>query len=133
MELSADIRAFLENRYYATLATINRDGTPQLSVVWYELQGEEIMLNTAAGRVKEQNLRRDPRISLCIEAEGSFVTLSGTAALNDDQSVAHADIHRLAVRYDGAESAQRQMATFSKQHRVTLRMPIERVHAELDY
>ncbi|HEV7125882.1 MAG TPA: PPOX class F420-dependent oxidoreductase [Ktedonobacterales bacterium] len=132
MTVSDRVRAFLEEPHYAMLATINGDGSVQQTVVWYELQGDEIMMNTAAGRLKEKNLRRDPRVSLGIEAAGDFVTITGTARLIDDQQTTQADIHRLAVRYDGAASAQRQMASFSKQQRVTIRLPIARVHAELD-
>lgn len=125
--LSDEQRAFLAERRFAVMATINPDGMPQQTVVWYELQGDEIMLNTAAGRLKDKNLRRDPRISLCIEDEYNFVTITGHARLIEDQQIAQADIERLAVRYDGAESAKRQMERFSKQQRVTIRVPIEKV------
>ena len=127
MTLSDEIRAFLAERRFCVMATINSDGTPQQTVVWYELQGDEIMLNTAAGRLKDKNLRRDPRISLCIEDEYNFVTITGRARLIDDQKIAQADIERLAVRDDGAESAKRQMERFSKQQRVTIRVPIAKV------
>lgn len=125
--LTDEVRAFLTERRFAVMATINRDGSAQQTVVWYELQGDEIMLNTAAGRIKDGNLRRDPRISLCVEDEYTFVTLTGRARLIEDQAIAQPDIERLAVRYDGAESAKRQMARFSKQQRVTIRVPIEKV------
>ena len=125
--LSGEQRAFLAERRFAVMATINPDGSPQQTVVWYELQGDEIMLNTAAGRLKDKNLRRDPRISLCVEDDYRFVTITGRARLIDDQAIAQADIERLAVRYDGAESAKRQMERFSKQRRVTIRMPIEKI------
>lgn len=125
--LSDEQRAFLAERRFAVMATINPDGMPQQTVVWYELQGDEIMLNTAAGRLKDKNLRRDPRISLCVENEYIFVTITGHARLIEDQRIAQADIERLAVRYDGAESAKRQMERFSKQQRVTIRVPIEKI------
>lgn len=123
MQLSDEIRQFLEQPHYAVLATINRDGTPQLTVLWYELQGDEIMMNTAAGRLKDRNLRRDPRASVCVTADGYGVTFKGTVEMIDDQRIAQADIHRLAVRYDGPETAERQTRDqFSKEHRVTLRL-----------
>ena len=96
--LSAELRAFLAERRFAVLATINADGTPQQTVVWYELQGDEIMMNTAAGRIKDKNLRRDPRISICIEDDYRFITITGRARLIEDQATAQADIERLAVR-----------------------------------
>jgi len=54
--LSTAVRAFLQEPRFLILATSNRDGTPQQSVIWYELQGDEIMMNTARGRLKDRNL-----------------------------------------------------------------------------
>ena len=123
MQLSDEIRQFLEQPNYAVLATINADGTPQLTVLWFELQGDEVMMNTAAGRLKDRNLRRDPRAAVCVTADGYGVTFKGTVELIDDQEIAQADIHRLAVRYDGPEAADRQSRNqFGKEHRVTIRL-----------
>ena len=97
--LTDEARAFLAEKRFAVLATINQDGTAQLTTMWYELQGDEIMMNTKVGRAKERNLRRDPRISICVEDGYRYVTVSGTARLIDDQPTAQADIRRLAERY----------------------------------
>lgn len=127
-ELSEDARRFLAQPHFAVLATINADGTPQQTVLWYEIQGEIVMMNTAAGRLKDRNLRRDSRASVCVTADGYGVTLWGRIEMIDDQTVAQADIHRLAVRYDGPERADRQSRDqFSKEHRITLRMKVERI------
>jgi PPOX class probable F420-dependent enzyme len=126
--LSPRARVFLQERRFAVLATINRDGTPQLSTMWYLLEGDTIMMNTKVGRVKERNMRRDPRISLCFEDGYNYVTVSGKVEFIDDQKTAQADIYRLAVRYDGEESAQRQMQeSFSKEQRVTLHLKFDHV------
>lgn len=128
MELRDDVRQFIEQPHYAILATIGNDGMPQQTVLWYELQGDEIMMNTAAGRIKDRNLRRDPRASVCVTAGGAAVTFRGCVTLIDEQDQALADIHRLAVRYNGPETAERQTrAQFSKEHRVTVRLKIENV------
>lgn len=126
--LSPKARAFLQERRFAVLGTINRDGTPQLSTMWYLLEGDTIMMNTKVGRVKERNMRRDPRISLCFEEGYNYVTVSGKVEFIDDQQTAQADIYRLAVRYDGEESAQRQMQeSFGKEQRVTLHLRFDHV------
>lgn len=127
MTLSPMVRAFLEEPHFAVLATINRDGSPQQTVVWYELQGDEIVMNTARGRVKDRNLRRDRRVSICVVDGYRAVTITGRAQLDDEQAVAQADIARLAIRYDGPDEGARQAATFRKQVRITLRVPIEHV------
>jgi len=127
--LTPAVRAFLEERRFAVLATINGSGMPQLTAIWYELQGEEIMMNTAADRLKERNLRRDPRLTLCVEDDQQYVTLYGRATLIDDQAQAQADDLRLAVRYDGPEAAEQRAPLIAQQRRVTIRMALTHVHA----
>jgi len=130
--LSDQARAFLEVKRFAVLATINANGTPQLTTMWYELQGDGIMMNTKVGRTKEQNLRRDQRISICIEDGYRYVTLAGTDRLIDDQPTAQADIQRLAERYHTAEKAAQMVRDqFTKERRMTFRMTIERVVEDL--
>jgi PPOX class probable F420-dependent enzyme len=125
--LSENARAFLQERRFAVLATINADGTPQLSAMWYLLEGDTIVMNTKVGRLKERNMRRDPRVSVCFE-DGGYLTINGTAEFIEDQATAQADIYRLAVRYDGEESAREQMeAQFSKEQRVTFRIKCEHI------
>lgn len=125
--LSDKARAFLSEQRFATLATINRDGTPQQTVMWYELQGDEIMMNTARGRLKDRNLARDPRISICVADGYRYVTCAGTATLNDDRAVTQADIARLAARYHPPERAVAMQAEFATQERVTIRLRIAHV------
>jgi PPOX class probable F420-dependent enzyme len=128
--LDPKIREFLNEKRYAVLATINRNGTPQQSVMWYLIDGDTVVMNTARGRVKDKNMVADQRVSICIEDEYRYVTIAGVLSLNDDQTVAQADIRALAARYEGDEEADRMMAaTFGKQERVSLRLPIGRVDA----
>ena len=130
-QLADNIRDFLNERRFAVVATINEDGTPQQTVVWYELQGDRIMMNTRAGRLKERNLKRDPRISLCIEDEYTYLFLKGRVELDYDQERAQAGIKALAVRYDGEEEAERQARDlYSKQERANIYMSIEEVGGE---
>lgn len=128
IDLSSQARAFLQEPHFAVLGTLNKDGSPQLTTMWYLSEDDTIVMNTKAGRTKEHNLRRDPRISVCIQDGYSYVTLSGTVEIDDDPAVGQRDIHRLAARYDGDEAARQQMETqFSKEQRVTIRMKVERV------
>ena len=131
--LSEKSRAFLQENRFAVLATINVDGTPQLTTMWYLLEGDEIVMNTKVGRVKERNMRRDPRISVCFEDGYNYITISGNVEMIDDPQTAQADIARLATRYHGAEKARQQVETqFSKEQRVTLRLKCERVVEDLE-
>src|SRR5579862_1214537 len=127
-ELSSAAKAFLSEVHFATLATINPNGTPQQTVMWYEFRDDMIVMNTARGRVKAQNLERDRRISVCFEDGYNFITISGTARLDDDPQVTQSDIRRLAIRYHGAEAGARQAEeVFSKQQRISIYLPIEHV------
>jgi PPOX class probable F420-dependent enzyme len=128
VKLSEKARTFLQERRFAVLGTLNRDGSPQLTTMWFLLEGDVIMMNTKAGRAKDRNMRRDPRISVCVEDSYSYVTLSGTVEMIYDQETTQHDIHRLAVRYNGAEAAKRQMEEqFSKETRVTLHLKPQQI------
>ena len=124
-------REFLQEPRFAVLGTTNENGSAHLTVMWYVLEGDEIMFNTAAGRKKPENLARDPRASLIVPDGYRFVRVDGTVRANDDQTVALADIRKLALRYyQSEERLQRSLdATWSKQHRITYRMPALRVYS----
>jgi PPOX class probable F420-dependent enzyme len=127
-KLTDEVREFLAERRFAVAATINPDGTPQQSVMWYDLRGDMIMMNTLVGRQKEKNLKRDTRISFCVEDEYNYVTITGTATLDYDPDRSQADIFALAVRYQGEEGGERMARnTFRKQERVTIYLEIEKV------
>jgi len=130
-ELTQAERDFLHEPRFAVLGTTNEDGSAHLTVMWYALEGDEIMFNTAAGRKKPDNLTRDPRASLIVPEGYRFVRVDGTVRANDDQTVAQADIRRLALRYyQSEERAQRSVdATWAKQHRITYRMAALRVYS----
>lgn len=126
--LSDKARAFLQEPRFAVLGTLNQDGSPQLTTMWYLLEGDTIIMNTKAGRLKERNMRRDPRISVCVPDGYSYVTISGIVEMIDDPQISQQDIYRLAVRYDGEESAKQQMEEqFSKETRVTLHLKCQHV------
>lgn len=129
VELSERARAYLRELRFAVLGTIDQDGTPQLTTMWYILDDDgTITMNTKVGRAKERNMRRDPRISICIEDGYKFVTISGTVEMIDDQKIAQHDIYRLSARYHGEAKARRQMEEqFSKETRVTLRLQPENI------
>ena len=126
--LTAEARHFLEELRFAVIATINEDGSPHQTVVWYLLRGDDIVMNTARGRVKERNLRRDPRLASTVEDGYRFLTLRGTARLVDDVATAQEGIRQLAARYHGEEAADRQVREqFSKQERVSIYLAADRV------
>ncbi|MDQ2653580.1 MAG: PPOX class F420-dependent oxidoreductase [Chloroflexota bacterium] len=128
MELRSDVRAFLDEPRFGVLATINGDGSPQQTVMWYQFRGDTVMMNTARGRKKDRNLLRDGRASLCIEEGERYVTLDGTITLYEDQEIAQADVATLAHRYhEPAEAEQMILTGFQTQERVSLVLNVSRV------
>ena len=64
VQLSGDVLALLREPSYAQLATLMPDGSPQVTQVWIETDGEHIIVNTVVGHQKERNVRRDPRVAI---------------------------------------------------------------------
>jgi len=64
--LSPGVRKLFTEPNFGQLATIMPDGSPQVTTVWVDLDGDHILVNTAEGRVKPRNVRRDPRVAVAI-------------------------------------------------------------------
>ena len=64
MELPDDIRSALDEKVFVHVATLNPDGSPQVSVVWMTRRGDTVLFSTAQGRVKPRNIDNDPRVAL---------------------------------------------------------------------
>ncbi|MBB5117991.1 pyridoxamine 5'-phosphate oxidase [Streptomyces eurocidicus] len=87
VEFNEETRKLLDGRNFATVATLNRDGGPQTSVVWIARDGDAVVFSTTAGRLKARNLARDPRISLTVyDTENPYhsVDIRGTVELIED-------------------------------------------------
>ena len=84
-ERQAEFLAIMPN---AIVATVYPDGTPQLTPNWYLWTGEAFWVSTAERTVKTRNLRRDPRIVLCIDdpASGDYVQVTGRAEIIDGEA-----------------------------------------------
>ena len=66
VELPDLARRLLDGKNFATVATLMGDGQPQASVVWIHTDGPHIVFNTAEGRVKPRNMRRDARVAIAV-------------------------------------------------------------------
>jgi PPOX class probable F420-dependent enzyme len=130
--LPKDVRAFLEQPHHAVMATINAVGTPQLTVMWYALHPTDdlVLLNSSRGLLKIRNLRRDPRLALCVEDGPRYVTLEGTAELVADRAEQERAVNEhIAPRYIGQRLGSRRWEAIKGSDRIGIRMRIERVHA----
>ncbi|HUS16354.1 MAG TPA: PPOX class F420-dependent oxidoreductase [Chloroflexia bacterium] len=121
-------RAFLDGPHFAVLATVSPRGNPQQSVMWYLVEGDEILFNTKRGRVKEKNLARNAEVSLCIADGYRYITIRGVVRIIEDRDTTQADIERLAARYTGPEkAAQRARDQFNQEERISYRVPLDQV------
>jgi PPOX class probable F420-dependent enzyme len=61
-----NFRDLFDKKAFASLGTLMPDGKPQVTPVWVDFDGKHIVVNSAKGRVKDRNMRRDPRVSLAL-------------------------------------------------------------------
>ena len=112
----------LQEPNFATVGTVNPDGSPQLSIVWIDWDGSNVLFNTAVGRVKPRNLERDQRVSvLVIDRKDGYhwVAVRGTAELTTEGADEHID--KLARKYTGQgwqakPGEQRLLCSFRPEH-----------------
>lgn len=106
IELSHTARALLEAPNLAFLATAMADGSPQVTPVWIALENGYITINTATGRVKERNMRRDPRVAISVAAQDDFysrTSVRGRVVEISEGEEADRQIDALALKYLGQE------------------------------
>ena len=124
------VRRFLDGPRHAVITTIDDDGSPQVALVWYERDGDAILLNSARGRRWPTNLLRDPRIAVVVAEGADWVSLRGRVTVDADPERALDDIIRFAHRYD-PEGAAARAAIWQDQERITFRLEPERVRVEI--
>ncbi len=136
--LSPRVREFLSTgRHFATIATIDPDGAPRQAVIWYRMDGDDVIINSLVGRRWPSNLLRDPRINVAVTDRDDgyhWVGITGTAERVGDQAAAQADIAAMAHHYDGddPDDVARQIRRFSSQERISFRVRASAVHDHLD-
>lgn len=85
--LDETIRSILDGRNFATIATINADGSPQSSVMWVARHGDAVLFSTTSKRLKARNIARDPRVAISVfDIENPYrsAEIRGTAELIED-------------------------------------------------
>ncbi|TFH38195.1 MAG: PPOX class F420-dependent oxidoreductase [Anaerolineales bacterium] len=95
-----------ETRALAFLATTMADGSPQVTPVWFDTEGEWIRVNTARGRVKDRNMTARPEVALAImdmQEPYRYIQIRGIA-LESTETGAREHIDRLAHKYLGTDS-----------------------------
>ena len=125
----ARLREFIAPPRIAMVATIGKDGMPQLTPNWYAFNGEEIIVSITKQRVKYRNVMRDPRaaISICSEPLAEeYVTVSGPARIIDGDDI-WGPTREIIGRYTEAEETDAFLDMLRNQDRVLLAVTPERV------
>ena len=105
VDLSEGVRRLLEGPNFAHLATLMADGSPQVTPVWVDHDGSHVLVNTAEGRVKTRNVRRDPRVAVSIYSQQnpySMATIRGRVVGTTHEG-ADAHIDKMAKKYLGQD------------------------------
>ncbi len=106
------IEAFLTPPRHAVVAALRRDGSPQLSPVWYLCEKDRLYFSILVESAKYRQLRRDPRIALCIDGghpDARAVMIYGTAEFVEDESPWREDLEwRIMRRYHETEEKARR-------------------------
>ena len=106
--LSPQALSFIREKVWAHIATVMKDGSPQVTPVWIETDGENLLVNTATGRLKTRNMERNPNVALsimgmedpyhCLFVRGVVKKIT-TEGANDQ-------ISRMALKYTGNANYQ---------------------------
>jgi hypothetical protein len=128
--LTDDVRSFLSARppRYATIATVNPDGTPQQIVIWFLLKGDELVVNSKRGRRWPSNLGRERRANVCVYEGEDAVTLDVTLERVYEGEAARDDIAEMARLYDTPEAAEEEIAVYRTQPRISFVLRPARVY-----
>jgi PPOX class probable F420-dependent enzyme len=97
-------KALFDGKNFPVIATINADGSVQTSVVWAKRDGDAVLFATVRGRLKERNMRRDPRVSLSVfdlEDPLKYVEIRGRAEITEEGG--RELINELSHKYDGKD------------------------------
>ena len=111
--LPESVKALLQKKSFAHLATLMKDGSPQVSPVWVDLDGDIIVVNSAQGRVKDRNMRRDARVAVSVSDPDNpyqtamirgrvvAITTEGAEQHIDDMAKKYMGVDRYPLRTEG--------------------------------
>ncbi|MEM0349364.1 MAG: PPOX class F420-dependent oxidoreductase [Candidatus Caldarchaeum sp.] len=114
MVLDENVKKLVHGRNFGFLATVNGDGSPQVSPVWVDEADGYVLVNTAVRRVKERNTRRDPRVALAVPDwqnpyEYAYITGRVVEWITGPEAEEHID--KLAIKYTGEKFKWRTPGT----------------------
>ena len=104
MELNEELLGLLREPSICYLSTVMHDGSPQVTQVWVDTDGEHVLINSVQGHVKTRNIERDPRVALAVSHPDNparyFQVRGRVVEVTTDGAAEH--IESLAAKYLGA-------------------------------
>lgn len=126
--LSDHLKKLLDDRVFVTLATIQSDGSPQVSPVWVKRDGDDLLISTTVDRRKTHNMRRDPRVSVVVLPSDQpylYAEIRGTVTLTAEGG--QELINDLARKYEGKSYAEFNPDSGQDAERLVVRVTPRRV------
>ena len=102
--LPQPLKTLLEDKAYGHVVTLSAKGQPRVTMVWVDVDGDEVLFNTAEGRQKPRDLRRDPRVIVSVQDRNNpqaYAVFHGKASIAEEGARAHID--KLAKRFLGVD------------------------------
>ena len=126
-QITEPVAKLLEGRNLAFVATLMKDGWPQITPTWVDIEDGKILVNTAEGRLKQKNISRDGRIAISVADQNNpyhMVTVRGRVV---EQTNEGADEHvdKLAKKYLGVEKYPLRSPN---EKRIIIKIKPERIH-----
>jgi PPOX class probable F420-dependent enzyme len=122
--LPQSVKNLLQDKAYGHVITFNPSGKPQVTMVWMDVDGDEVLFNTSEGRRKTENLRRDPRVIVSVQDRNNpqaYALFHGKGSIESAGADEHID--RLAERFLGPGKKVRQPGD----KRVIVRIKVDRL------
>ena len=125
IKLPQSVKKLLQDKSYGHVVTVNAEGKPQVTMVWMDVDGDDVMFNTAEGRLKLQNLRRNPHITVSVQDRNEpqlYAVVHGKARVTETGADEHID--KLAKRFLGADKYPFRQPG---EKRVIVRISVDRI------
>ena len=119
------LKKILEDKAYGHVITLNAKGQPRTTMVWMDVDGDELVVNTAEGRKKPEDLRRDPRVIISVQDRNnpqSYAVFHGKARVITEEG-ARPHIDKLAKRFLGVDKYPGPPT----ETRLLIRIPVDRI------
>lgn len=130
--ITPEVRAFLMDTVHTgKLATVRADGRPHVVPIWFDLDGDATLyFSTWHTTVKANNIRRDPRVCICVDDERppfSYAMIEGVAEFVDDKDASLYWATRIGGRYMGSEQSEAYGERNSVEGELLVRVTLTRV------